>query len=46
MNVILKINANKIIFPTDTKTNKYLNKFYNTEMDTFDYTQKEEINSI
>ena len=23
-----KINANKIIFPTDTKTSKYLNNFY------------------
>ena len=37
----LKINANKIIFPTDTKTNKYLNNFYNTGLDPFDYIQKE-----
>ena len=37
----LKINANKIIFPTDTKTNKYLNNFYETGIDFFDYTQKE-----
>ena len=37
----LKINANKIIFPTDTKTNKYLNNFYNTGLDPFDYVQKE-----
>ena len=36
-----KINANKIIFPTDTKTNKYLNNFYNTGLDPFDYIQKE-----
>ena len=33
----LKINANKIIFPTDTKTNKYLNNFYETGIDIFDY---------
>ena len=37
----LKINANKIIFPTDTKTNKYLNNFYETGIDFFDYAQKE-----
>lgn len=37
----IKINANKIIFPTDTKTNKYLNNFYNTGLDPFDYIQKE-----
>ena len=37
----LKINANKIIFPTDTKTNKYLNIFYNTGLNPFDYVQKE-----
>lgn len=42
----LKINTNKIIFPTDTKTNKYLNNFYNTGMDIFDYIQKEEISFI
>ena len=36
----LKINANKIIFPTNTKTNKYLNNFYNTGLDPFDYIQK------
>ena len=36
-----KINANKIIFPTDTKTSKYLNNFYNTGLDPFDYIQKE-----
>ena len=40
-NNLLKINANKIIFPTDTKTNKYLNNFYNTGLDPFDYVQKE-----
>lgn len=45
-NTQTKINVNKIIFPTDTKTNKYLNNFYNTGMDTFDYIQKEEINFI
>ena len=37
----LKINANKIIFPTDTKTNKYLNNFYSTGLEPFDYVQKE-----
>ena len=37
----IKINANKIIFPTDTKINKYLNNFYNTGLDPFDYIQKE-----
>ena len=37
----LKINANKIIFPTDTKANKYLNNFYNTGLEPFDYVQKE-----
>ena len=37
----IKINANKIIFPTDTKTNKHLNNFYNTGLDPFDYIQKE-----
>ena len=42
----LKINANKIIFPTDTKTNKYLNDFYNTGFKTFDCIQKEETNFI
>ena len=40
-NNLLKINANKIIFPTDTKTNKYLNNFYSTGLDPFDYVQKE-----
>lgn len=45
-NTQTKINVNKIIFPTDTKTNKYLNNFYNTGIDTFDYIQKEEINFI
>ena len=45
-NTQTKINVNKIIFPTDTKTNKYLNNFYNTRMDTFDYIQKEEINFL
>ena len=34
------INANKIIFPTDTKTNKHLNNFYNTGLAQFDYIQK------
>lgn len=29
-NTQTKINVNKIIFPTDTKANKYLNNFYNT----------------
>ena len=38
---LIKTNANKIIFPTDTKTNKYLNNFYNTGLDPFDYIQKE-----
>ena len=42
----LKINANKIIFPTDTKTNKYLNDFYNTGFETFDCIQKEETSFI
>ena len=37
----IKINANKIIFPTDTKTNKHLNNFYNTGLAQFDYIQKE-----
>ena len=37
----LKIIANKIIFPTDTKANKYLNNFYNTGLEPFDYVQKE-----
>ena len=37
----LKINANKITFPTDTKANKYLNNFYNTGLEPFDYVQKE-----
>lgn len=37
----IKINVNKIIFPNDTKTNKYLNNFYNTGLDPFDYIQKE-----
>ena len=36
-----KIIANKIIFPTDTTTNKYLNNFYSTGLDPFDYVQKE-----
>ena len=45
-NTQTKINVNKIIFPTDTKTNKYLNNFYNTGMDIFDYIQKEEISFI
>jgi len=40
-NNYIKINANKIIFPTDTKINKYLNNFYNTGLDPFDYIQKE-----
>lgn len=40
-NNLLKINANKIMFPTDTKTNKYLNNFYSTGLDPFDYVQKE-----
>ena len=38
---LLKTNANKIIFSTDTKTNKYLNNFYTTGLDSFDYVQKE-----
>ena len=38
---LIKTNANKIIFPTDTKTNKYLNNVYNTGLDPFDYIQKE-----
>lgn len=42
----LKIKTNKTIFPTNTKTNKYLNNFYNTGMDIFDYIQKEEISFI
>lgn len=42
----LKINANKIIFPTDTKTNKYFNDFYNTGFEIFDCIQKEETSFI
>ena len=42
----IKINANKIIFPTDTKINKYLNNFYNTGLAVFDYIQKEETSFI
>ena len=38
---LIKTNANKIIFPTDTKTNKHLNNFYNTGLAQFDYIQKE-----
>ena len=42
----LNINANKIIFPTNIKTNKYLNNFYNTGLAPFDYIQKEETSFI
>lgn len=42
----LKINANKIIFPVNTKTNKSFNIFYNTGFETFDYIQKEETSFI
>lgn len=45
-NTKTKTNVNKIIFSTDTKTNKYLNNFYNTGMNVFNYIQKEEINFI
>ena len=42
----IKINVSKIIFPNDTETNKYLNNFYNTGLDPFDYIQKEETSFI
>ena len=42
----IKLNVNKIIFPNDTETNKYLNNFYNTGLDPFDYIQKEETSFI
>lgn len=42
----IKINVSKIIFPDDTETNKYLNNFYNTGLDPFDYIQKEETSFI
>ena len=40
------IYTNKIILPTDTKINKYLNNFYNTGLAAFDYIQKEETSFI
>lgn len=42
----LKINTNKILFSNNTNMNKYLNNFYNTGFETFDYIQKEETNFI
>ena len=42
----LKINTNKILFSNNTNMNKYLNNFYNTWFETFDYIQKEETNFI
>ena len=42
----LKINTNKILFSKNTNMNKYLNNFYNTWFETFDYIQKEETSFI
>lgn len=42
----LKINTNKILFSNNTNMNKYLNIFYNTWFETFDYIQKEETSFI